>query len=302
MLMPMGKPVNVPAPEAGIPFVDTHCHVTDSNFKGSLPSPAMQLTDYRKAGGRFLIVCSIDLESAKDSLAFAQANEGVYFTCGWAPQTVAHTTLDKYKVEFSKWLEFLNANVGSMVAFGEIGLDFHHAKTLEKRDLQVAEFDKILSVVARKSKNIVLHVRNAASVDVDKVHPDQAYNKPDGAVREVLRMLDAHDIPASHVLFHCYSGPASMNDELARMGFWFSVPSSAFGIEKWNKVSKNLPLDRLVTETDSPFQHPSSMEPINMPANARYAIAAIAHARNISQEIVAKKTVENARTFFKLPK
>jgi len=91
-----------------------------------------------------------------------------------------------------------------------------------------------------------------------------------------------------------------MNGELARRGFWFSVPSSAFGIERWNKVSRTLPLDRLVTETDSPFQHPRSMEPVNMPANARYAIAAIAHARNMAQGIVAKKTVDNARSFFKI--
>jgi TatD DNase family protein len=296
----MGKSLNVRDPEAGIPFVDTHCHVTDRNFKGSLPSPAEQLADYRRASGQFLIVCSIDVESARDSLAFAKANEGVYFTCGWAPQTVAHTTPDKYEVEFAKWLEFLNANADSMAAFGEIGLDFHHAKTLEKRDLQIAEFDKILSIVAQKGKHIVLHVRNAVQVDVDKSHPDHAYNKPDGAVREVLRLLEAHHVPASRVLFHCYSGPASMNDELVRKGFWFSVPSSAFGIEKWNKVSKTLPLDRLMTETDAPFQHPTSMEPINIPANARYAIAAIAHARNLPQAMVAEKTVENARTFFSI--
>ncbi len=296
----MGKSLNVPEPEAGIPFVDTHCHVADRNFKGSLPSPAKQLADYRKAGGQFLIVCSIDIESAKDGLAFAKANERVYYTCGWAPQTVTHTAPDKYKADFKKWLEFIDANVDSILAFGEIGLDFHHAKTLEKRDKQIAELDKILSVIASKGKHIVLHVRNAGTVDVDQGHPDQAYNKPEGAVRVVIDMLARHHVPPSTVLFHCYSGPVSMNEELARSGFWFSVPSSAFGIEKWNKVSKTLPIDRLVTETDSPFQHPHSMEPVNTPANARYAVAAITHARNLSQVQVAGKTVENAKAFFQI--
>ena len=297
----MGKSLNVREPEAGIPFVDTHCHIADRNFKGSLPSPAKQLTDYRKAGGQFLVLCSIDIESAKDGLAFAKANERVYFTCGWAPQTVTYTAIAKYEKEYAEWVRLIENNEGSILAFGEIGLDFHHAKTLEKRDRQIAELDRILTLVSPKKKPIVLHVRNAAPVDEDRGHPEHAYNKPDGAVRVIMEMLARHRIQPSTVLFHCYSGPATMNAELARMGFWFSVPSSAFGIEKWNKVSKTLPLDRLVTETDSPFQHPTSMEPENTPVNARYAVAAIAHARNVSQLDVGKKTVENARAFFHLP-
>ncbi len=296
----MGKLLNVPEPESGIPFIDTHCHIADRNFKGSLPPPAKQLADYRKAGGQFLIVCSIDIKSAKDGLAFAKANERVYYTCGWAPQTVTYTAVDKYEKEYEEWTDFIGDNLNSIIAFGEIGLDFHHAKTLEKRDRQIAELDKILSIVAPKKKPIVLHVRNAGSTDVDRGYPDHAYNKPEGAIRVVLDTLARHSVPSSTVLFHCYSGPTSMNDELVQKGFWFSVPSSAFGIEKWNKVSKALPIDRLVTETDSPFQHPHSMEPVNMPVNARYAIAAIAHARNLAHGIVAKKTVENANSFFRI--
>nr|MDO8086538.1 TatD family hydrolase [Candidatus Sigynarchaeum springense] len=296
----MVKLLDVPEPEAGFPFVDTHCHVADRAFKGLLPSPEKQLSDYRTAGGQFLIVCSIDMESARTCLAFARSSKDVYFSCGWAPQTVTYTPIDKYEKDFGEWNRFLEANLAIIVAFGEIGLDFHHAKTLEKRERQIEAFEKILSIVTSKKKPIVLHVRNAGPGDVDHSHPDHAYNKPEGALRVVLAKLDSYGVSPSTVLFHCYSGPASMNGELARRGFWFSVPSSAFGIERWNKVSRTLPLDRLVTETDSPFQHPRSMEPVNMPANARYAIAAIAHARNMAQGIVAKKTVDNARSFFKI--
>ncbi|MBN2151788.1 MAG: TatD family hydrolase, partial [Candidatus Lokiarchaeota archaeon] len=157
---------------------------------------------------------------------------------------------------------------------------------------------KVLSLAVPKRRPIVLHVRNAGPGDADRGHPDHAYSEPDGAVRAVLDRLDAHDVSPSNVLFHCYSGPAGMNDELVRKGFWFSVPSSAFGVARWNGVSKTLPIDLLVTETDSPFQHPASMEPINTPANARYSVAAIAHARNMAQGVVAKRTVENASAFF----
>ncbi|MBN2152865.1 MAG: TatD family hydrolase, partial [Candidatus Lokiarchaeota archaeon] len=134
----------MPEPEAGIPFVDTHCHIADRNFKGSLPAPATQLAEYRKAGGQFLLVCSIDVESTKDALAFALANKGVYFSCGWAPQTVTYTPAGRYEEDFKEWTRLVGDNLGSIVAFGEIGLDFHHAKTLEKRERQIQEFDKVL--------------------------------------------------------------------------------------------------------------------------------------------------------------
>jgi len=76
-------------------------------------------------------------------------------------------------------------------------------------------------------------------------------------------------------------------------------PSSTFGFERWNKPTRLSPLDPLVTETDSYYQHPYKRGPINVPSNARYALAAIAYSHNISQKLVSEKTIENAKRFFK---
>ena len=56
----------------------------------------------------------------------------------------------------------------------------------------------------------------------------------------------------------------------------------------------------IVTETDSYYQHPYKRGPINVPSNARYAIAAIAYTHNVPQKVVSEKTVENAINFFDL--
>ncbi len=297
----MGKRLEIPEPARGLTFVDTHCHVpwTEGRPHKAIPTPEQQLAAFKEAGGEFFITCSIDLESTLACAEFVRkhAND-VYFSCGMAAQTVTYTPAERYRSEFTKWKDWVDAHGDLIVAFGEIGLDFHHAKTLDKREHQVGGFREILAFLRDKKKPIVLHVRNAGPPDQDATHPDHPYNKPDAATKKVVELLDEAKMDLARVLFHCYSGPASANDELVKRGFMFSVPSSAYGFERWYKVSKTIPIDRLVTETDSPFQHPASMEPINAPRNARYAIAAIAHSHCVDQEKVAGITVKNARSFF----
>ena len=79
-----------------------------------------------------------------------------------------------------------------------------------------------------------------------------------------------------------------------------SVPSSAYSINKWRRVTKNTPLNSLLTETDSYYQHPYLRGPVNVPLNVKYSIAALAFSHNISQEEVSRITVENAINFFNL--
>ena len=83
-------------------------------------------------------------------------------------------------------------------------------------------------------------------------------------------------------------------------GFTLSVPSSAYGFERWRNVSKSSPLNSLVTETDSYYQHPYKRGPINVPSNVRYAISAIAFSHGLTQKEVSEITVENAIDFFNL--
>ncbi|MFX0010193.1 MAG: TatD family hydrolase, partial [Candidatus Hermodarchaeota archaeon] len=87
---------------------------------------------------------------------------------------------------------------------------------------------------------------------------------------------------------------------LPKQGYTLSVPSSAYGINKWRRVTKNSPLTSLVTETDSYYQHPYLRGPVNVPLNVKYSIAAIAFSHNIPQHKVSQITVENAIKFFNM--
>ena len=298
----MPKKINIPEPAENLKFIDVHCHLPFPRPKKNdrLPSDEQQYRDFLKNGGVYLVTSSIDNRTLHLILNFIKEKEKIGFTCGWAPQTVTYTLKAQYNREWKKWVEFIKNNQEIFLAIGEIGLDFHHAKTLEKREKQVEELKKILELTKDFNKPYILHVRNAAEHEFDRDHPKHRYNKRDGATKEILSIIKEFDIKPKHIMWHCFSGPDEYGQILPRQGYTLSVPSSAYGINKWRRVTKQSPLTALVTETDSYYQHPYLRGPVNVPLNVKYSIAAIAYSHNVSQQEVSRITVDNAINFFNL--
>ena len=298
----MPKKISIPEPEEGLKFIDVHCHLPFPRPKNDrLPPDQKQYIDYLKMGGIYLITSTIDILTLNLTILFMKQKEKDFgFTCGWAPQTVTYTPKQQYDSDWKNWVEYIQNNQEKYLAIGEIGLDFHHAKTLEKRNRQVEVFKKILEITKDFNKPYVLHVRNAAEHEFDRQHPKHRYNKRDGAIKEILNILKEFTINPERVMWHCFSGPEEYGRILSNQGFTLSVPSSAYGFERWRKATRFSPLKSLVTETDAYYQHPYKRGPINVPSNVRYSIAAIAHSHNVPQKVVSEKTVENAKSFFNL--
>ncbi|MFX1259776.1 MAG: TatD family hydrolase [Promethearchaeota archaeon] len=297
----MAKKKYIPEPEKGLKFIDAHCHLPFPRPKNDiLPSDEQQYLNYFKIGGLYLITCSIDTFTLNLILKFINGKKNIGFSCGWAPQIVTYTPKNKYDIEWKKWIDFIINNPDDYLAIGEIGLDFHHAKTLEKRNRQVQELEKILKTTENLDKPYVLHVRNADRNEFDRKNPKHRFNKKDGANKEILRILHDFKINPKKVLWHCFSGPEDYGKFLPEQGYMLSVPSSSYGFDRWRIVSKNAPLDSLVTETDAYYQHPYKRGPVNVPSNARYSIAAIAYSHAQPQKVVSEKTIENAIDFFNL--
>jgi len=298
----MPKKIIVPEPESGLKFIDVHCHMPFHRPKNDqLPTNKEQYLNYFKMGGQYLITSTIDMQTLNLTLDFMKKFEKNFgFTCGWAPQTVTYTPKDKYNLEWKKWIDFIQNNAEKYLGIGEIGLDFHHAKNLEKRNNQVEVFKKIIETTRDLNKPYILHVRNAAEQEFDKEHPKHRFNKKDGVNKEILNILNDFKIDPKGVMWHCFSGPEDYGRTLPNQGFILSVPSSAYGFNRWRKVTKFTPLESLVTETDSYYQHPYKRGPINVPSNVRYSVAAIAYSHNVSQKLVSEKTAINAKNFFNL--
>ena len=298
----MSKKINVPEPEKNLKFIDVHCHLPFPRPKKNdrLPSDEQQYRDFLKNGGVYLVTSSIDNITLELILKFIKRKDKIGFTCGWAPQTVTYLPKSQYDREWKKWIEYIQDNQEKYLAIGEIGLDFHHAKILEKREKQVTELKKIFEITKGFKKPYVLHVRNAAEHECDRDHPKHRYNKRDGATKEILNIIKEFNGNPKKIMWHCFSGPGEYGSILPKQGYTLSVPSSAYGINKWLRVTKQSPLTALVTETDSYYQHPYLRGPINVPLNVKYSMAAIAYSHNTSQQEVSRITVENAINFFNL--
>lgn len=293
---------SVPVPKENLHFIDVHCHLPFPRpARDVLPSDIEQYNQFFKMGGLYMITSTIDMQTLKITLKFKEKVKKWYgFTCGWAPQTVTYTTQKKYESQWKDWVKYINEKSDDFLAIGEIGLDFHHAKTLDQREKQIEELKKIFENTVDLDKPYVLHVRNAAHHEMDKEHPKHRFNQEDGANKEILEILAEYKIPDEKTMWHCFSGPKEYGLLLSKRGFKLSVPSSAFGFKRWQEATQPAALDSLLTETDSYYQHPYKRGPVNVPANVRYSIAAIAYTHDLAQKEVSIKTVQNAIEFFKL--
>jgi len=205
----MPKNIKIPEPEKNLKIIDVHCHLPFPRPKKNdrLPSDEQQYQDFLNNGGVYLVSSSIDNRTLDLILPFIKNKEKIGFTCGWAPQTVTYTPKEQYDREWRKWVKFIEDNQEKYLAIGEVGLDFHHAKTLEKREKQVTELKKIFDITVEFNKPYVLHVRNAAEHEFDRDNPKHRYNKRDGATKEILNLINEFNINPKKIMWHCFSGP-----------------------------------------------------------------------------------------------
>jgi len=147
----MPKKINIPEPEENLKFIDVHCHLPFPRPKKNdkLPSDGQQYRDFLKYGGMYLVTSSINNSTLELILNFIKGKEKIGFTIGWAPQTVTYTAKSQYDRDWKDWVENVQNYQEKYIAIGEIGLDFHHAKTLEKREKQVTELKKIFELTKR---------------------------------------------------------------------------------------------------------------------------------------------------------
>ena len=114
----------------------------------------------------------------------------------------------------------------------------------------------------------------------------------------ITKILEEEGIAPERVQWHCFSGPQEWGPKLAEKGYYISIPSSAYGFNRWRRNIKGVPLENLLTETDSCFQHPFKMGAFNTPTNVKYALAAIAYVNEMEQQEVAERILGNAKRFF----
>ena len=248
-------------------MIDTHAHLLMlENMNEIIDGMANDDMDY-------IVTIGTTVEDSIQSVNLAQKHEKVYATVGIYPEYSVDTTQEDLKV-----IEELAKNE-KVVAIGEIGLDYHYNYDKES---QKELFVKQLEIANRVGKPFCIHCRDAAS-----------------DVYEILKE-NKHLINHSG-LMHCYSEGKEWFEKFLDLGLYLSFSGNITFKKADRSFLKDIPLDRIVVETDSPYLSP---EPFrgrkNEPKMVQYVIDKIAKEIEISSKELRKITTENAKKFYSL--
>ncbi len=287
-------------PKQNLPLIDCHCHFPlHTPPKQMSESYEEQYINFFNDNGQYLI-SSVEWEEYKYLKKFIENHKKIKLSLGIGPQTVTYSNPEKFEKIFPEFINFLSNNLDSYNVIGEIGLDFHHAKTYKKRVKQIEIFKKIIQKTKNLKKPYSFHVRNPSSNDFDPNSLKPEFNEKDIVNKIILEVMDNENINPNNVMWHCFSGPSEWGQILSDKGYYLSIPSSAYGFKKWRRNIKGIDLTKILTETDAAWQHPYSIGEFNIPNNVKYALAAIAYELNLEQEKIADQVLKNAKIFFDL--
>ncbi len=259
-------------------LVETHAHLDMEEFDADREEA---ISRAKAAGVERIITIGIDAASSHRAVAIAKSNNGLFAAVGCHP----HET-EAINQEDIAELEKLAAKP-EVVAIGEIGLDYHYQPVDKKAQIEVMQ--KQLALAQRLALPVIIHCRDAEEDMLALLNEwVSAYssrgNSPIGVI-------------------HCFSGGLETAAKYMDMGFYISVgayigyPSS----KKLRDVIKEIPLDRIMLETDSPFLPPQQFRgQRNEPSYIPFVLEVLADITGIDKEIIAKKTTQNAIRLFNI--
>ena len=251
---------------------DTHTHLNEIRLFGELDNVYREAT---KAGVSLMLVPSYDIPSCERALLIANKYQNVYAALGIHPSDVKN-----YPDSVINDLENLLKSSDKVKALGEIGLDYHWDTDPELRSRQRIMFIKQIELANNLKLPVIIHMRDA---DEDTVATLKATTPEFGFV------------------MHCYSGSLEIALELIKLGGYISLggPVTFTNAKTPKEIAKNIPLSRLLIETDSPYLAPHPFRgQMNYPSYIKLVCEEIANTRGITPEEVAKATRDNACNVF----
>lgn len=257
-------------------FIDSHAHIDGAEFDADRD----EVIERARAAGvtTILNVGTGDPHSDafERAVEFGRKHENVYTAIGTHPHDAR--LYDDRAEEKIKAL----TNSESVIAWGEIGLDFHYDNS--PRDVQVAVFKRQLRAAYECELPVVIHTREAESETIEILKSDYSDAKRRG-------------------IFHCFSGSMDLARSAIELGFMISF-SGIITFKKADElraVANEVPLDRLLIETDCPYLSPIPYRgKRNEPAYVVEVARCLAGIHSVEIEDMARITGDNFRRFFRL--
>ncbi len=256
-----------------MPLIDTHCHLTSAALSRDLFGVCQRA---RAAGVGQMITVATDASDSRRAVAAADHYRGVHATVGVHPHEAAKVKADDWRL-----LRELRHNP-SVVAWGEIGLDYHY--DFADHETQQEVFSAQLADARRSELPVIVHCREA--------------------VADVVAMLEDHGYRNRRVVFHCFSGASDEADEIIDRGWWLSFTGMVTfkNSKELHDIARRYPLEQLMLETDAPYLSPEPHRKVkpNEPRLLVHTAAFLAHLKGISLAEMEALTTANAESFFGL--
>lgn len=256
-------------------IVDSHAHLEFPQFD---EDRATMLERARAAGVRALLAIGSGTgpERLNAAIPFAEENDWIYATVGIHPHE-ANLATDEH---FGKLDELVRHP--KVIGWGEMGLDYYYDHS--PREVQQQVFRRQLGQARAAQLPIIIHCRDAWADCLEIIEKDWRSSGLGG-------------------VFHCFTGTLEEARRGLEMGFMISFAGNVTypKMQHLRDVARDLPLDRILTETDSPFLPPQRFRgKRNEPAHVIEVANTLASVRDLPPDEIASITAENFRRFFKL--
>lgn len=246
-------------------YIDTHCHLSMEDYLDI----DKVIEENKDALVEKIVVSGCSRESIEEVMDLKDKYDMVYVTIGYHPEyadTVTESDLD-----------YLKSLLGEkkVVGIGEIGLDYHYTK--ENKDKQIWLFEEQLKIADAFNLPVVIHSRDATM--------------------DTINILKKYKVKG---IIHCFSGSLETANIYISMGFLLGIGGViTFSNSKLKDVVKEVPLESIVLETDSPYLAPVPFRgKINSSKYLEFIANFIADIKNISVDELAEITSRNASSLF----
>ncbi|MEM4259364.1 MAG: TatD family hydrolase [Candidatus Pacearchaeota archaeon] len=223
----------------------------------------------RKAGVRIMVNSGINPERIKKTLELIGSFGEVKASLGIYPVEM----LKMNEKEIKEQLNVIRKNKEKIIAVGEIGMDLKEAQDAEQ---QKKNFRKLIKLAIELDKPIIVHSRKAEKECIDIIEEEGA----------------------KKVIMHCFSGNFKLVKRIIDNKWYMTIPTNITFSEHFQKVAKEVPIEQLFCETDSPFLHPAKGERDNEPANVVESYKKLAEIKGISLKECEEKIENNYKRLF----
>lgn len=272
-------------------FIDTHSHLNFQAFREDYDDVIQRSL----AGEVWMINVGTQFETSRRAVEIAEEySDGVYAAIGLHPIHLFEHHVDEEETSFNARGEEFNADSYKallsrsikVVAIGEFGLDYYHLPPDEDPEL------------VKKVQAEVLKQHLILAEECDKpamIHCRDAYD-------DLVRIIEEVNYHGTGEI-HSFTGTWEQAKLFLNLGFYVAL-NGIITFDKTGRseeVAKNLPLDRMILETDSPYLTPVPHRgKRNEPANVRFVAQKVAEWKGIEVSEVERATTENARKLFRI--